>query len=399
MKTAGHFPRMAMLHSRGFSIVELMISVVIGMLAIMFATRMITGGEQNRQNALGGSDAMQNGMLAMYSISNDAAQAGFGLNDPLLAGCDTVFTDAKKYTLAQAKLGSADIQPLAAAVIESNAANPDRISMYSGSSLTGSSTVRLLGDYDGGETVSIDREPYGYMANDVIVVVPEQANSKCSLAQVSVKPTPGLEKPFLRFAATADTRFNTGALKAAFAGGEARVFNLGQGDKLAFHTWSVNNGFLQLSATDMAGSGAAPITIGDNIVSIKAQYGFDTRLGPLFTPETSTKVTQWSSTMINADGVGTTAGDRGDYQRIVALRLAVVARSKTAERPAADGTCSATAALPKVFATEEPSGVTAVPINVNVTVTGDTVDWKCYRYRVFETIVPIRNAAWRPTAW
>jgi type IV pilus assembly protein PilW len=188
-------------------------------------------------------------------------------------------------------------------------------------------------------------------------------------------------------------------LKAAFAGGEARVFNLGQGDKLAFHTWSVNNGFLQLSATDMAGSGAAPITIGDNIVSIKAQYGFDTRLGPLFTPETSTKVTQWSSTMINADGVGTTAGDRGDYQRIVALRLAVVARSKTAERPAADGTCSATAALPKVFATEEPSGVTAVPINVNVTVTGDTVDWKCYRYRVFETIVPIRNAAWRPTAW
>jgi type IV pilus assembly protein PilW len=33
---------------------------------------------------------------------------------------------------------------------------------------------------------------------------------------------------------------------------------------------------------------------------------------------------------------------------------------------------------------------------VNVAVAGDTLDWKCYRYRVFETIVPIRNAQWRP---
>ena len=33
---------------------------------------------------------------------------------------------------------------------------------------------------------------------------------------------------------------------------------------------------------------------------------------------------------------------------------------------------------------------------VNVAVAGDTMDWKCYRYRVFETIVPIRNAQWRP---
>jgi type IV pilus assembly protein PilW len=33
-----------------------------------------------------------------------------------------------------------------------------------------------------------------------------------------------------------------------------------------------------------------------------------------------------------------------------------------------------------------------------VAVAGDTVDWKCYRYRVFNTIVPMRNSAWRPTA-
>jgi type IV pilus assembly protein PilW len=40
--------------------------------------------------------------------------------------------------------------------------------------------------------------------------------------------------------------------------------------------------------------------------------------------------------------------------------------------------------------------VAAVPVTVNVAVTGDPVDWHCYRYRVFETIVPFRNASWRP---
>jgi type IV pilus assembly protein PilW len=49
-----------------------------------------------------------------------------------------------------------------------------------------------------------------------------------------------------------------------------------------------------------------------------------------------------------------------------------------------------------VFAREEPFGVAALPVQVNVAIAGDGIDWKCYRYRVFETIVPLRNAGWRP---
>jgi len=29
-------------------------------------------------------------------------------------------------------------------------------------------------------------------------------------------------------------------------------------------------------------------------------------------------------------------------------------------------------------------------------VAGDTLNWKCYRYRVFETIVPLLNSQFRP---
>lgn len=142
----------------------------------------------------------------------------------------------------------------------------------------------------------------------------------------------------------------------------------------------------------------APAAVTDNIVSIKAQYGFDTRPAAAFNPETGLTVSSWSPTMIDADGNGV-VGSPGDYQRVAALRVAVVARARAPERaPAGGGECTATPQRPVVFAVDGPAGVAAVPMTVNVSVANDAVPWQCYRYRVFENIVPLRNAAWRPTA-
>jgi type IV pilus assembly protein PilW len=389
---------LSMTRARGFSVVELMVSVVIGLLALMFATRLMTGAESNKQAALGGSDSMQNGMLAMFSISADAAQAGFGLNDPIIAGCNTVFADTAGYRLAPATRGSATVTPLAAAVIEPNGADPDRLTLYAGSSLSGTGTLRVTAAYSGGTTINVDRRPYGFAKGDVVVVAPDAPGGDCALAQLSADPAtlaPPPSQQFIEVAAGDGLRFNTGALGVNFGGSTARVFTLGPAAGLAFHTWSVADGFLQLRSTDMEGAANDPATVADNIVSIQAQYGFDTRDATTFRGDTSARVLQWSDTMINADGLGV-AGDAGDYQRIAALRIAVVARSKAPERAAPGAACSATPTPPQVFATAEPQGVAAVPVTVNVGVTGDSVDWRCYRYRVFETIVPLRNAGWRP---
>ena len=385
--------------SRGFSLVELMISMVIGMLALVFAMRLLTASEPNRQSAMGGSDAMQNGMLALFSISGDAGQAGYGLNDPLIAGCNTVFSDSGHYALAPAQRGGAAIKPLAAVVIENNAAGPDRVSFYSGSSVSGTATLRLTSDYASGTRVYIDRIPYGFAQRDVIVVAPEQPGGDCALAQLSespdsLPPPPGQQ--YVVIGQGADYRYNSGGLGATYTGGAARLFNLGPAASLSFHTWSVADGFLRLSATDIGGDASAA-AVADNIVSLKAQYGFDTRAGSAFNPDAGMQVTLWSNTMINADGDGVTGG-AGDWQRIAAVRLAVVARSKNPERPAAGTACSATSAKPVAFAMAAPSAVAAVPVTIDVAVAGDPVDWHCYRYRVFETIVPLRNASWRPGA-
>lgn len=386
-------------HGAGFSLVELMVSVVIGMLALIFAMRLLTGSEQNRQAAMGGSDSMQNGMLALFSISGDAGQAGYGLNDPLLAGCNTVFSDTEHFALAPATRGGGAITPLAPVVIENSATGADRVSFYSGSSVAGTATLRLTADYTGGPRVYIDRIPYGFAQRDVIVVAPEQPGGNCALAELAenpddLPPPPGQQ--YVVIAQGSGFRFNSGNLGATFTGSAARLFNLGPAGSLSFHSWSVADGFLRLSATDIAGSGSGTV-VADNIVSLKAQYGFDMRAGSAFDPGNGMQVNRWSNTMLDADGNGT-VGSAEDWQRIAAVRLAVVARSKNPERAAAGAACNATGVKPVAFSTAAPAGVSAVPVTIEVAVAGDPVDWKCYRYRVFETIVPLRNASWRPNA-
>jgi type IV pilus assembly protein PilW len=396
--------RLPFYYRQGFSLVELMVSVVIGMLAILFATRLVVGGEKTKDGAVGGSDSMQNGMLALYSLSNDAAEAGWGINDTLAAGCQTSFADTGGYALAQITVGGVTRTPLAAAVIQPGGVGPDVISLYAGKSAAAVGSLRTNGAITAGATTirTSTVTPFGFAAGDVLLVVPEPAtaaNSACSIVQLNnMKPSP--DNDTMNLGSGNGFRFGpAGGIANGYAQGGGRIFNLGPPARLSFHTWSVAGGNLLLRATDLDGAGAQGVAVTDNIVSIKAQYGLDTRTfaayNPLPAPDgNGVQLTQWSNTMIDADGDLTVAGP-GDFQRVVALRLAVVARSKSADRPGSDGQCHATDTRPILFSTAV-GGAPAVSVSVNVAVTGDPIAWQCYRYRVFETVVPVRNAQWRP---
>ncbi|MYM22507.1 pilus assembly protein PilW [Duganella sp. FT135W] len=395
--------------SGGFSLVELMVSVVIGLLALLFATRLVISGEANKDAAVGGSDSMQNGMLAMFSLSSDAGTAGWGLNDRTVAGCNTTFSDQRGYALLGAKRGGVDITPLASVVIQSNGTAPDVISFNSGSSNAGVGSISMTGDY-GGESYLLGAQtgPYGYNNGDVLVVAPQTPDRPCTVVQITgFNPAAGRTDQ-LPLGVGSQYRYNlAGGVAQGYAKNVTFMYNLGQPDLLHFHTWSVRNGVLLLRATDLAGAELNGASVADNIVSIKAQYGFDNRVLPNYDPNpagngkqmvvtsTGMQITVWSPTMIDADNDGV-IGSPGDYQRIAAVRIAVVARGKNVEKPAPGGACSASTALPEVFSNAVPNGVAAVKMTVNVAVAGDPVDWKCYRYRVFETIVPILNSQYRP---
>ena len=377
---------------RGFSLVELMVSVVIGMLALLFALNMVGGAEKTRNNALGGSDGMQNGMVALFALSNDASSAGFGLNDPIIAGCNTQFNDSKGFQLAPFQRDSTTtLTPLAPVVIESNGTAPDRITFYSGASPGGTPSWGLLASFTaGGTQLLLDHPSYKMNQSDVLLVAPDQPGTDCLLLQrsdtVPMTTTPRVESG-------GDARFNGGNRTAAFTLYKSRVFDLGPAQNLAFRSWSVSGGYLQLQSLSGDTPGQAA-TVANDIVSIKAQYGFDTRTGSAFHPENGLQVSRWSSTMIDADGSNVT-GDAGDWRHIAAVRIAVVARSKAAERPVGGAACTTTTTQVTVFDKSPLKDVAAVPVALNVGVPGDPLGWQCYSYRTFDTIVTLRNAGWR----
>jgi type IV pilus assembly protein PilW len=73
----------------------------------------------------------------------------------------------------------------------------------------------------------------------------------------------------------------------------------------------------------------------------------------------------------------------------------VVARSGLKEKPdQTTGVCNTTTTSPTwARDSTNPAGI-AINISKNPDGTPNP-DWKCYRYKTFETIVPIRNPIWK----
>ena len=140
---------------------------------------------------------------------------------------------------------------------------------------------------------------------------------------------------------------------------------------LTIETITVNNSAQLVS--DVSG------VISDGIVLLKAEYGTDTNGNGVIDGN------EWSQAApLNA--------------RVLAVRLAVVARSAQPEKPSVvGGACDTTilnsAAYPAwIDSTNVPLDISA-SLNLN---TGAGDDWKCYRYKTFENTVALRNVLWRP---
>lgn len=382
---------------KGFSIVELLIAVLIGLISIAATTTAMQRFENHHRSAVGTSESMQNGFLALFAIESDAAKAGWGLNDPWLLGCPTIMLDSflpggsTGYPLGS----GGQPQPLVpATILTTGSSTPDTISFYSGASNTGTGVISISGASYLGDAgpISVSMPTPTFLPGDLYVVAPPatQVGRTCLIGQVSSmiigNPNQILHAAGAIADTAATTRYNVATVGATYAQ-DAKVFNLGPGDSMlnrgptpTFRMWFVQNGNLMIRASDVVtGNQVADTLVVDNIVSLKAQYGIP--IGGVMT---------WSSTIIDADGDGT-IGSPGDWQSVTAVRIAVVARSRQVDKPGANGTCTTTTAAPRVF-NQGGSG-----FSVDVVIPGDTMDWTCYRYRVFETVVPMRNTIWRPT--
>ena len=143
-----------------------------------------------------------------------------------------------------------------------------------------------------------------------------------------------------------------------------RIYDLGA---FTQRTYSVANG--SLVSQDFFSS-LTQVQLANNVVSLKAYYGIS--------DAGSQVVNNW----VSATGSWATPTAE-DFKRIKAIRVAVVVRSPLKERlPPGQTVCAITTTAPESW----PGGPA-------IDLSNDS-DWRCYRYRTFETVVPLRNVLW-----
>ena len=96
-------------HQTGFSLIEILVGLVIGLLATLVIMQVFSVFEGQKRTTTGSADAQTNGSIALYSIASELKMAGYGLlpadNSPIecttLAYDTTGITDISPVTITE----------------------------------------------------------------------------------------------------------------------------------------------------------------------------------------------------------------------------------------------------------------------------------------------------------
>lgn len=371
---------MASRQQHGFTLIELMVGVVLGMLTVIIISQVLIHSEASRRNVAMGGDAEVNGSLSLFSLQRDIQMAGYGLtNLPDAMGCTV-----------KSKFDSEDEQPftLAPALIVNGADGaPDSVTVIQGHTANSSVPMRVTSDLAGRFKVE---SSMGIREGDQIVAVPQiwsptDHSQWCTLYSVthnSPSADTSLSNDNVPHSDTGtengtDTyKWNATAIAPAtgYPAGSL-LLNLGSP---SIRTYSISDEY-SLQTVERAATNGTTTTqdLYSQIVNLQALYGKDTN-------------DDGTVDVYNTTIPTTTA----EWQQIISVRIALVARSNQFIKEKV----TTTEPLWNLGAATTVEGETTVDCGSDskcVTLKlSHVTDWEHYRYKVYSTTIPLRNVLW-----
>lgn len=357
---------------RGFSLIELMIGLLIAMLTVAVIMQIMVFSEGQKRTTTSGSDAQINGNLALYSIERDAKNAGYGMTSNLTAlGCEI-----------RAKYGNNPtmIFSLAPVTITDGANGaPDTIQFLASSKEAGSLPTKIVVNHPQTAANFFVESDVGIFENDIMLAVPAipSVDKWCTVFQVTNDPNPGNGNNQGGGQGQNQVLHNSGQSDWNQPGGQNIFPNGGYviGDylinlgALINHIYSIANvggsqpRALQLQILSTATGASTTNELYPHIVDLQAQYGKDN--GSNGGTADDGIVDGWDNT---------TPTNNAGWRQVLAIRFAVLARSVNWEK--------------NVVTFNAPTwagGTFVMTWNQN---------WGHYRYKVYETVTPLRNVIW-----
>lgn len=364
--------RLNNIHTRlsqaGFSLIEIMIGLVIGLIATLVITQVMSVFEGQKRATTGTADAQTNGQIALYNIGREMQLGGYPLmpsgtaniaDSPIECTSLTVDHSASPDPLA----GITDVAPVTitegvAVTGVSNAS--DSITIRYGSSAMGGVPTQI-GSLSG--SILTVGSNFGCSVGDITFATNGAA---CAMSTVTAKTAAGVTPETITLKSVSGAPVN------------ASIACLGAWNQV---TYAVSNGNLQRNGVDSVAG----------VVNLQAQYGISATAN-------SNQVTQWVDAT-NAWAPASLGLAPATRNRIKAIRVAIITRNPKMETAVVTNACSSrTAASPTGLCAwpgvQIAGPVTAVQTAPLVNLSNGDTNWNKYRYRVYETIIPLRNIIW-----
>ena len=381
----------------GMSLIEVLVGLVIGLIGMLVIFQSYNAFEGQKRTTTVTNDAQESGLLALTAIEREARLAGYGMFYNNAMTCSSP-------TLKQYDSGGASTVPYLPVSIGDGASNAsDVIQITYGTSSFSATPSTIAQNFTGSPAeIKIDNSARNsaFRVGDYITVgYPSGAvggPSPCVRLQVSSIATDAANPKYVNLGVTpgASTPANPAVLAAflprTFSNSPTDVSvvtNMGQFARVQYSV--VLNAALngRLVFRDVNSAAAPNVEIADGIVSLQAQYGISTA------PNVQ-NINQWVNAVNGGPGNFANPG-MTEIGRIKAIRVSVVARSQLMEKDniiSRDLICANTSGTN----TNGPcawsdTGASPAPL---IVLSGDP-NWQRYRYRVYETIIPLRNVMWQ----
>jgi len=370
----------------GFSLIEIMVGMAIGLIGIVIIFQVLMMSEARKRTTGSGTDAQIAGSIAMFNLERDVRLAGYGFGTSTYLGCSVNSYDSTRGATPDFSFGLYPIQIIDGGV----SGAPDTINVLWGNSSAFVSNQTFTNSTATSKT-TLGRA--GLQRSDLVIVA-GNSPGQCALVEVTGDSNADaltidhVSAPATYISAypsspgvypTVTPRYNRPASDVAgtaaaptFSGGA--IYNLGPSPQL--NTWQIQNG-RTLAWSDSLRNPGSWSEVAEGIINLQAQYGLatDTTGDGLCNSDDSPNL-----------GWGVVAPTLWSCLR--AIRVGLLARSQQYEQDAVTTTAPTWA------------GGAFTMTNVDGTADsspGDANNWRHYRYRVYQTVIPLRNMIWGTT--
>ena len=358
---------------RGISLLEMMVGIVIGLVCVLIIVQTLSVWESRKRTVASGTDAQISGTLGAFLLDRDLRLAGygFGLATAQIMECDVIATKTGRSGGADFRFPFRPVQ-----ITKGTGAASDTVSvLYGNSSYFVSSQPLLATTATAAATTKRLKSREGFQLGDKVVVTGNDPVD-CQLVEVTgqtltedttIEHEAGKIYTTLTGAAKTASMNPTGGTGTTFTTG--RVYNLGPTP--ARVVWTVANGSLTHYNFIDDGDSTKAVGVASDVVTLKAQYGVDT------SGNGKVESGEWYDTLPLT----------ANWTQVVAVRFGLLLRSRQQERATSNVTATAPSWAGGAFVMANLDGSSG-------TASAASADWRNYRYRVYENVVPLRNMIW-----